>query len=127
VQHVYAGAAELPAAVSSFYVLARANSRPRRTVRIGNIPKTYPQSSVSAERLGWKSLYPGLLRLSAHRPSVDHLLSRVVLYVISPDNKNPSVAGVLSPPPDSNRGPPPYHGDFEAVRGLAEEQGRRPL
>lgn len=28
----------------------------------------------------------------------------------NPDNKNPRCAGALSPLPDSNRGPPPYHG-----------------
>jgi hypothetical protein len=39
------------------------------------------------------SRYPGLLRLSAHRPNVDHLLSRVVLYAISPDNKTPALRG----------------------------------
>jgi hypothetical protein len=40
------------------------------------------------------------------------LLSRVVLYAPNLGNKNPRFAGVLSPLPDSNRGPPPYHGDF---------------
>ncbi len=30
----------------------------------------------------------------------------------SSDNKNPRVRGFLSPLPDSNRGPPPYHGGF---------------
>jgi len=30
----------------------------------------------------------------------------------SSDNKNPGVRGFLSPLPDSNRGPPPYHGGF---------------
>jgi hypothetical protein len=28
--------------------------------------------------------------------NINHLLSRVVLYAISPDNKNPRFAGVLS-------------------------------
>lgn len=39
------------------------------------------------------------------------LLSKEVLDTLNLDNKNPRFAGILSPLPDSNRGPPPYHGD----------------
>jgi hypothetical protein len=105
-----------PAFLVSMYTRARArNSRPRRTVSTEDAPETCPQSSVPDGRLGWRSLYPGFLRLSAHRLNINHLLSRVVLYAISPDNKNPRFAGVLSPLPDSNRGPPPYHGGFDQL------------
>jgi len=68
------GASFPPAFLVSMYTRASANTRPRRAVSTEDVPKTCPQSSVPDERLGWRSLYPGLLRFSAHRSTVDHLL-----------------------------------------------------
>jgi hypothetical protein len=84
---------------------------PHCRYRRDNVPKTFPQRRVSDQHLVWKRLRPGLFVARAHGSKLDHLLSRVVLCKINSDNKNPHFAGVLSPLPDSNRGPPPYHGD----------------
>ena len=41
-----------------------------------------------------------------------------VLFCIKSDNRSSRFAGISSPLTDSNRRPPPYHGDF-AARGAA--------
>jgi hypothetical protein len=46
---------------------------------------------------------------------VESLRFKVVLYTLKSENKNCRFAGVLSPLPDSNWGPPPYHGREEGV------------
>src|SRR6516225_7300975 len=116
---------------------ARRSRRPRATCprhsrRVGTLARRPPTAVAlpRSRRHSPPSVSPGrcfLAGLRRHwlRPRVlakpcaamrrwvmrfaEYLLVREVLDALKADNKNPRCAGVLSPLPDSNRGPPPYH------------------
>jgi hypothetical protein len=86
------------------------------------LPKTCPQCSTRPTRLADFRSFPGSFDYAGSGYLVEPLLFRVVLYALNSDNTNPRFAALLSPLPDSNRGPPPYHGGFalrEGDRGTA--------
>ncbi len=61
--------------------------------------------------------FQGISVSAPSRRLVESLPFKVVLYALKSDNKNRRFAAVLSPLPDSNRGPPPYHGSSQATGG----------
>ena len=85
--------------------------------RTGPPQNLSPSFAVPSMRDADFASFQGISVPAPLRRLVESLPFKVVLYALKSDNKNRRFAAVLSPLPDSNRGPPPYHGGFALREG----------